>query len=103
MLFRSDPEVAGWPLGRAVQARTLLAEVARTRGVVAVVNLLLARGSQPASESVALTGLELPEILGVSVVAGDPLSLDLVRGAAPAPDQGQRQALLPVPVVAETC
>lgn len=104
-----DPEAAGWPLGRAVQARSLLAEVARTPGVVAVVDLLLARGSQPAAESVPLVGLELPEILGLSVVVGEPVPLDVVRGAAPATaggqgsDQGGEQRRLPVPVVAETC
>lgn len=96
-----DPATAGWPLGRAVHARSLLAEVARTPGVVAVIDLKLARGSQAAAESVALSGLELPEILGISVVAGDPLPLDLVRGAVPATISDQRR--LPVPVVAETC
>jgi predicted phage baseplate assembly protein len=96
-----DPALAGWPLGRAVHARSLLAEVARTPGVVAVIDLKLARGSQTATESVALSGLELPEILGISVVAGDPLPLDLVRGAVPATISDQRR--LPVPVVAETC
>lgn len=108
-----DPEVAGWPLGRAVQARALLAEVARTPGVVAVVDLLLARGSQPASESVPLVGLELPEILGVSVVVGDPVPLDVARWIVPPTPAGQAAGqaggeapaplLLPVPVVAETC
>jgi hypothetical protein len=68
---------------------------------VAVVQLLLARGSEPAAESVPLSGLELPEILGLSVVAGDPLPLDLVRGARPA--TASDQSRLPVPVVAETC
>ena len=96
-----DPAAGGWPLGRAVFARSLLAEVARTPGVVAVINLLLARGSQAAAESVPLTGLELPEILGISVVAGDPVPLDLVRGARPPTASDQRR--LPVPVVAESC
>ncbi len=96
-----DPATAGWPLGRAVHARSLLAEVARTPGVVAVVNLLLARGSLAAQQSVPLTGLELPEILGISVVGGDPLPIDLVRGSVPATSSDQRR--LPVPVVAETC
>ena len=96
-----DPGAGGWPLGRAVFARSLLAEAARTPGVVAVINLLLARGSQAAAESVPLTGLELPEILGISVVAGDPMPLDLVRGAVPSTTSDQRR--LPVPVVAESC
>ena len=96
-----DPGAGGWPLGRAVFARSLLAEAARTPGVVAVINLLLARGSQAAAESVPLTGLELPEILGISVVAGDPMPLDLVRGAVPSTTSDQRR--LPMPVVAESC
>jgi hypothetical protein len=96
-----DPGAGGWPLGRAVFARSLLAEAARTPGVVAVINLLLARGSQATTESVPLTGLELPEILGISVVAGDPVPLDLVRGAVPSTASDQRR--LPVPVVAESC
>jgi hypothetical protein len=102
-LFGAEPEpgAGGWPLGRAVFARSLLAEAARTPGVVAVINLLLARGSQAAAESVPLTGLELPEILGISVVAGDPVPLDLVRGARPPTASDQRR--LPVPVVAESC
>jgi hypothetical protein len=102
-LFGAEPDPAstGWPLGRAVFARSLLAEAARTPGVVAVINLLLARGSQTAAESVPLTGLELPEILGISVVAGDPVPLDLVRGAVPPTASDQRR--LPVPVVAESC
>lgn len=96
-----DPAATGWPLGRAVFARSLLAEAARTPGVVAVINLLLARGSQATAESVPLIGLELPEILGISVVSGDPVPLDLVRGAVPPTASDQRR--LPVPVVAESC
>jgi hypothetical protein len=96
-----DPALAGWPLGRAVHARSLLAEAARTPGVVAVTDLLLSRGRQAASETVVLTGLELPEILGISVVAGDPLPLDLIQGTRPATISDVRR--LPVPVVAETC
>jgi predicted phage baseplate assembly protein len=96
-----DPALAGWPLGRAVHARSLLAEAARTQGVVAVTDLLLSRGRQAASETVVLTGLELPEILGISVVAGDPLPLDLIQGARPETISDVRR--LPVPVVAETC
>lgn len=95
-----DPALRGWPLGRAVNARALLAEAARTPGVVSVEDVLLAEGSRAPTEIVTLEGLDLPEILGISVVAGSPLSLDVVRGAT-APTQSVRR--LPVPVVAETC
>src|SRR6185369_1703866 len=95
-----DPERSGWPLGRAVNARALLAEAARAEGVFAVQDVLVARGSVAAAESIPIAGLELPEILGLSVVVGPPVALDLVRGSSP---KSEKTALLPVPVVAETC
>lgn len=96
----ADPALRGWPLARPVHARALLAEAARTPGVVEVADVLLARGAASAGDSVELAGLELPEILGISVVAGPPLPLDVLRGAA-APTQAAGR--LPVPVLAETC
>jgi hypothetical protein len=95
-----DPEQLGWPLGRAVNARALLAEAARAEGVFAVQDVLVARGSDAPVESIPIAGLELPEILGISVVVGPPVALDLVRGSSP---KLEKTALLPVPVVAETC
>jgi len=69
--------------------------------VVSVGDVLLASGNGPAVDQVAIAGLQLPEILGISVVAGDPLPLDTVRGAGPGTTQNPPR--LPVPVVAETC
>ena len=97
----TDPALRGWPLGKPVNARTLLAEVARVAGVVSVADVLLAAGNGPAVEQVTIAGLQLPEILGISVVAGDPVPLDAVRGAGAG--LSQTPPLLPVPVVAETC
>lgn len=97
-----DPALRGWPLGRAVHARALLAEAARAEGVVAVADVLLARGAAAPSETVAMAGLELPEILGISVVAGPPVALDLVRGGVGTPPS-EAKPRLPVPVAAETC
>lgn len=97
-----DPALRGWPLGRPVDARTLLAEAARTPGVVSVEDVLLAQGMRAPADSVAMAGLELPEILGISVVVGTPLPLDVVRGTAPATTT-QAVRRLPVPVVAGTC
>ncbi|EJL23183.1 baseplate J/gp47 family protein [Novosphingobium sp. AP12] len=99
----TDPALRGWPLGKPVNARSLLAEAARVAGVVSVADVLLAGGGGPAVESVSIAGLQLPEILGISVVAGDPVPLDAVRGAGGASDAGQGPPRLPVPVVAETC
>ena len=97
----SDAALRGWPLGRAVNARTLLAEVARVSGVVSVADVLLARGSAAQVETVPLSGLELPEVLGISVVAGDPVPLDQLRGTPLAPVGISPR--LPVPIMAETC
>jgi hypothetical protein len=103
----TDPALRGWPLGKAVNARTLLAEVARVPGVVSVANVLLAKGNDGEAEMVELAGLELPELLGISVVSGEPLPLDTVRGSSGigtgSDTSGTGLPRLPVPVVAETC
>lgn len=102
---RTDP-ARGWPLRAAVQQRVLLAEVARVAGVLAVIDVLLAEGDLPASSEVAMSGLELPRLLGISVVAGLPTPLDALRGLATGGagvtgDGTPRR--LPVPVVPESC
>ena len=99
----ADPALRGWPLGRSVNARTILAEAARTPGVVSVADVLLAQGAGPAVESVPLEGLELPELLGISVTVGDPVPLDQLRGATPVESGSGAIKRLPVPVLAETC
>jgi len=96
-----DPALRGWPLVRAVHARSLQAEVARAAGIVSVADVLLAQGSGAAVDSVDLSGLQLPEILGLSVVAGPPLPLDVLRGATAIPTAAVGR--MPVPVLAGTC
>lgn len=96
-----DPALRGWPLGRPVHARALLAEAARVPGVVELADVLLALGDGPATSSIPMIGIELPEILGISVVAGEPVDLAALRGEGGPASDGP--ALLPVPVVAETC
>ena len=93
----------GWPLRTAVSSRVLLAEVARVPGVTEVADVLLAEGSRGASDVVEMTGLQLPRILGISVVAGDPIPIDALRGDRAADQTTTSAALLPVPVVPETC
>jgi hypothetical protein len=96
-----DP-ARGWPLRTPVASRVLLAETARVAGVVSVVDVLLAAGSDAPADSVDMTGLQLPRVLGISVVSGDPAPIDALRGQVPAAaPTGPR--LLPVPVVPETC
>lgn len=95
-----DPE-RGWPLRTAVASRNMLAEVARVRGVTSVAGVLLAEGSREPSDVVEMVGIELPRILGISVVAGDPMPMEALRGAREPTDPTVR--LLPVPIVPDTC
>lgn len=97
----------GWPLRAALQQRVLLAEVARVAGVLAVNGLLLAEGNKDANDQVPMTGLELPQLLGVAVVTGEPMPLGSLRGlggAAGAVGTGaSAPRRLPVPVIPESC
>ena len=106
------PEQRGWPLRMPVQARVLLAEAARVAGVRSVAPVVLAEGAGAAVETVPIDGIELPEILGISVVAGDPVDLASLRGDSSGTGGGgsggdgggtDAKKRLPVPVVAETC
>ena len=93
----------GWPRLKPVVPLELLAVASRVSGVDLVRPVVVAAGADPGSDSdpVPMSGLELP-LVTVSVVAGDPLPLDQVRGLAP-PAQPQPNTLVPVPVVPETC
>jgi hypothetical protein len=102
------PGARGWPLGVAVEAKVLLAEAARVRGVKSVSDLLLAGDSGGSVPKVGMSGIELPELLGISVVAGDPVDLGSLRGDAKTgsgngsgPGSGRKR--LPVPIVPDSC
>jgi len=102
----ADPALRGWPLNRAVHAPTLLAEAARASGVLSVNEVLMARGDGAASDQIALSGIELPEILGISITNGAAAPLETLRGTSSysSTDGGDGSlSRLPVPVVAETC
>lgn len=101
-----DPALRGWPLGRPVHARALMAEAARVPGVVEVADIQLALDSGGKVDAIAIAGIELPEIAGISVVGGDPIDISLLRGdlgSGGTGGSGTDTNLLPVPVVAETC
>lgn len=102
---RSTDPARGWPLRTAVSSRVLLAEAARVDGVTAVADVLLAEGIRAASETVEMNGLELPRVIGISVVAGDPIDIDTLRGERTTTDDagGTPASLLPVPVIPESC
>ena len=99
---RSTDLSRGWPLRTGVSSRVLLAETARVPGVTSVSDVLLAQGSLAASDVVEMTGLELPQVLGISVVAGEAIPIDALRGDVSTPDPTAVRRL-PVPVVPETC
>jgi hypothetical protein len=91
----------GWPLAKPVVALELLAEASRVPGVQLVNSIELAKGNASPRDRIELSGLQLPRVLGISVVAGDAVPLDALRGAKP-PDDAKRN-VVPVPVVPETC
>ena len=94
----------GWPLRKAVLALELQAVANRVDGVLLVNELRLAEGSGAAQAQIRMSGLELPRVVGISVVAGDPVDLDQVRGQSAGGDGGAAlSVLVPVPVVPERC
>lgn len=103
---RSVDPSRGWPLRTAVASRVLLAETARVPGVTSVADLLLAEGTLAPADVVEMTGLELPRVLGIAVVVGEPQAIDALRGGAAtgsASGSGSTPPSLPVPIVPETC
>jgi len=90
----------GWPLRKAVVAQELLAVATRVPGVLYVNAIQLARDTDPAALQVSLSGLELPRLAGISVVTGDPLDLNQLRGATPTPTAIPQ---LPIPIIPEEC
>ncbi len=96
----------GWPLRQSVTDGELLVTVSRVLGVAAVTGLILAAGAEPASSTVGLDGLQLPRIAGLSVVVGDPLSLEDLRGESGATSAADAAAVgnfVPVPVIPKEC
>jgi hypothetical protein len=91
----------GWPLQKAIVALELVAEASRVDGVQLVRSIQLAEGGGAPRDQVEMHGLELPRVLGISVVPGDALTLDRLRGMVP-PDDDLRN-IVPVPVVPESC
>lgn len=97
----------GWPLFRSVTALELAAVVARVQGVAGVAGLLLADGAGVQTSAVAMRGLQLPYIAGLSVAQGDPAPLSELLGqdaTDSAATGGERRVrALPVPKVPDEC
>lgn len=94
----------GWQLRKTVTEKELSAVVSRTKGVMFVNELFLAEGNNAAEEQIAMNGLELPRVMGISVSVGDPLPLSNLRGASNATSgQTTKRKIVPVPVIPENC
>ena len=92
-------ERTGWPLQTDVRRLELLTYAARVDGVREITGLVLGGPDAVAVERITVRGLELPRLMAVSVVAGDPVPLDQVQGAP----RLTGMDLLPVPLVPEAC
>lgn len=110
----SDVEIEnGWRLRKPVAAKELLAVASRVSGVMFVNDVLLAEGNNAAGEQVAMNGLELPRVLGISVSIGDPLSLLQLRGTSTdttgtdTTESGGTKTptrrIVPIPIIPEEC
>ncbi|MFD8778381.1 hypothetical protein [Streptomyces sp. NPDC059916] len=106
--YQTDTEVdvayphaaQGWPLHAAVTRAELIAWATRVPGVRVVRDLLLGTTAMDGLDSVPMAGLQLPRLDAFSVVAGDPVPLDQLQGAAV--DRPERRPL-PVPRIPEAC
>jgi hypothetical protein len=95
--------VEAWPLRKSVVDRELMAVASRVEGVMLVTNVLVAQGARDATPEIPLRGLQLPQVMGISVVEGDPIDLAMLRGAeTPEPDRPPT-TFVPVPLVPEEC
>jgi hypothetical protein len=108
----------GWPLQKPVIALELMAVANRAAGVDYVQPVLLAPDGGGAVDQIPMSGLQLPQLLGISVVSGDPADLGTLSGGAASAGAGGGTSggtgtgtggtgtagpLIPVPVVPETC
>jgi hypothetical protein len=90
----------GWPLRKAVLDRELMAEASRVAGVLLVNDVLIARGADDATTQIPIRGLELPQVMGISVLVGAAAPLDSLRGRA---GEVRPETRIPVPAVPESC
>ena len=100
------PKGLGWPLATEVRRQDLEAVATRVQGVRYVQSIRLgvitAGGATLTDvERVALTGLQLPRLAGLSVREGAAEELATLLGQQPATDSSP--SLVPVPVLPRTC
>lgn len=95
-------EGKGWPLGKSVDPGEIAAAATRTAGVAKVVGTLVSTGTEASTAAITIEGLELPELLSLSVAAGDPVGLDELVGETVGGGVDSLE-VFPVPVTPEGC
>ena len=98
----------GWPLEKTVINRELLAVASRVSGVSSVIDeVLLALGNEEPQSKILMKGIQLPKVMGISVVVGTPIGIDKLRGAYVVSDEegeaGASAKRVPVPIIGEEC
>lgn len=93
----------GWPLRKAVTDRELMAVASRVPGVQLVTDVIIAEGDKAPASPIAMNGLELPRVAGISVNIGEPINIDQLRGQPAAAGVVSGPRLVPVPVIPEEC
>jgi predicted phage baseplate assembly protein len=96
-------EGTGWPLEKAVEALELWAVATRVEGVSKVTKVLLGSESGAEKDRIPMSGLELPQLVGLSVRPGDPQALEELRGDLATLPAGPSKKVVPVPVVPPEC
>jgi hypothetical protein len=92
-----------WPLRKSVVDRELMAVASRVAGVRLVTNVIVAEGDKPASSEIEMDGLQLPRVMGISVVDGDPVDIGQLRGTQTTPADRPPVSFVPVPIIPEEC
>jgi hypothetical protein len=98
-----DENQKGWPLRKAVVDRELMAVVSRVPGVLSVNAVVLAEQTGAGQTSISMTGLDLPRVMDLSVVSGEPVSIDELRGQPAAGPEPTAPRTTPVPVIPAEC
>jgi len=93
----------GWALGKPVLKLELMAVVSRVPGVLLVRDLLLVDENSVTRDSIPMSGLDLPRLMGLSVVVGDPLGVDQLPGLGSTTETTAASAFVPLPVIPEEC
>lgn len=92
----------GWPLWKTVNALELAGEANRQDGVLLVNDCLVTDGANLSDpRQVAISGLQLPRVMAISVAIGDPAPLADVMSPRASDEPGGE--VVPVPAIPEEC